>query len=464
MNSPSPSPAFSERSSDPTARSRVLFKMAAIGCLILLGLVPLTLIRGVLSERRARHREAIANITSTWGNPQVIAGPVLMVPYQRHVKAWKEQIVDGRSERHEVTETVVARAHFLPIDLSVTGDLRPDRLHRGIYEAVVYRSALEIKGRFAKPSFADWKMAREDILWDEAAVVIGITDLRGANEALRVKWGEETLTLAPGGKVGSLGPTIRARVPGMPFDAESIAFEFSLNLNGSGSLRFAPFGMSNRVRLTSPFPDPSFDGAFLPSERKVSASGFQADWLVSYYGRGYPQQWSDHEGDLLSGEVLSGSLFGVSVLPVVDSYRYVERSIKYGILFLALVFTAFFLFEVRALVPVHPFQYTLVGAALCLFYLALLSLSEIVPFTWAYAAGAGAATSLIGAYSAFVLRGARRAWLTALGLSVIYGYLFIILRQQEYSLLFGTVALFLALGAVMYATRKIDWYARDREG
>ena len=463
MNPSTPPPLSGESRPDQTARNRIVLKMVAIACLILLGLVPLTLIRGVLSERRARHREAIANITSTWGNPQVIAGPVLVVPYQRHVKAWKDQVVDGRSERFEVTETVVARAHFLPADLSITGDLRPDRLHRGIYEAVVYRSALQVSGRFAKPSFADWKVAPEDVLWDEAAVVMGITDLRGANEALRVKWGEETLTLVPGGWAGNLGPSVQARVPGMPFDAESIAFEFSLNLNGSGSLRFAPFGMSNRVRLTSPFPDPSFDGAFLPAQRKVGAGGFEADWQVSYYGRGYPQQWSDHQGDLLSGEALSGSLFGVSVLPVVDSYRYVERSIKYGILFLALVFTAFFLFEVRALVPVHPFQYTLVGAALCLFYLALLSLSEIVAFAWAYAAGAAAATALIATYSAYVLRGARRAWLVAGGLAAIYVYLFIILRQQEYSLLFGTAALFLALAVVMYATRNIDWYVRDRE-
>jgi len=154
-------------------------------------------------------------------------------------------------------------------------------------------------------------------------------------------------------------------------------------------------------------------------------------------------------------------LFGVDLLTVVDGYRHVERSIKYGILFLALVFTAFFLFEMLARIRVHPFQYTLVGAALCLFYLALLSLSEIISFGFAYLVGAAAASLLIVGYSAQVLRSFRRALLIGGELAAIYSCLYIILRLQDYALLFGTAGLFLALAIVMFVTRQVDWYARD---
>ena len=445
----------------PSWRNRTVLKLLAIGCLVLLGLIPLALIRGVLAERRTRHHEAIANINSTWGNPQVIAGPRLVVPYQRQVRTWKDQMVNGRLERIEQTETVVARAHFLPTELSVTGDVRPDRLHRGIYEALVYRSTLEVTGHFARPSFDEWKVAPEDVLWDEAVVVVAISDLRGASEALALKWGEQSLPMVPAPPTVGVGPAVQARLAQQPFAGDVMDFGFALNLNGSQSLNFAPFGMQTRVRLTSSFPDPSFHGTFLPAQRTVTADGFEADWQVSYYGRGYPQQWSDGAGQALSGDAIAASLFGVGLVPVLDSYRYVERAIKYGILFLALVFTAFFLFEVRLLTRVHPFQYTLVGAALCLFYLAILSLSEFIPFGWAYLAGSVAATTLIACYSAWILGGVRRAWLVAAGLAGIYAFLYVLLRQQEYSLLYGTGALFLALAVVMYATRRLDWYARD---
>lgn len=433
-------------------------KLIVITCLVLLGLVPLSLIRSVLSERRMRHREAIENITSTWGNAQTIAGPVLVVPYYHQVKVWKEQSVAGQTERIETSERVLGQAYFLPEDLAVEGDLKPERLHRSIYEAIVFRSSLKLSGQFAPPSFEGLKAADADVQWDEAVLMMSITDLRGANQTLSLEWNGERIPLVPGGAALPIGPVVHARVPGVTAKSKSLTFQLTFSVNGSESLRFAPFGMQNRVRLTSSFPDPSFQGSFLPVHRKVTPAGFEADWEVSYYGRAYPQRWSDSDPDPFKGDAFRNSLFGVTVVPVVDSYRLVERSIKYGILFLALVFSAFFVFEVRWPVRVHPVQYTLVGAALCLFYLALLSLSEVISFGWAYLVGAAASTLLVAGYSAFMLGAVRRALLVGLGLAAIYGYIYIILRQQDYALLYGTAALFAMLAAAMYATRNINWY------
>ena len=185
---------------------------------------------------------------------------------------------------------------------------------------------------------------------------------------------------------------------------------------------------------------------------------------MSYYGRTFPQKWTgrDENNPFESSETYA-SQFGVSLLAPVDHYRLVERSIKYGILFLVLVFTVFFLFEVRAQIRVHPVQYTLVGAALVLFFLLLLALSEIMPFGAAHAAGAAACTALITFYSARALRSTTRALVVTGELAAIYGLLYVILRQQDYALLYGAGGLFVMLAIVMFATRNVDWYGRDAE-
>jgi inner membrane protein len=438
-----------------------MLKLGMIAALTLLLLVPLTMIRSVLSERLERRQEALANITATWGGAQLVSGPVLIIPYKYRTKAWKEQVVNGRVERAEATETRTAQACFLPERLQVTGALAAEALHRGIYQAVVYRGDLQLAGAFAKPSFDEWKVAPEDILWDEALVTLAITDLRGAKGALNLTLDGQACPLEPGSKLADFPSGVHVRIPGLARDKE-LVFELQLPLNGSGALRFAPVGRQTRVQLTSPWPDPKFAGAFLPSQRTVGPAGFTADWEVSYYGRPYPQQWSSQEAaQPFKAAVVEASLFGVELLTPVDGYRHVERAIKYGVLFIALVFTAFFLFEMLARVRVHPFQYTLVGAALCLFYLAVLALSEVTSFSLAYLAGATAATGLIVGYSAYALGSRARALLIGGELAAIYGCLYVILQLQDYALLFGTAGLFLALGIVMFVTRKFDWYARD---
>jgi inner membrane protein len=438
-----------------------VLKMGAIGILGLLLLIPLLLVRSVLTDRLARRNEAIEEITSTWGNAQAIFGPVLIVPYTYTEKAMRDQLVNGRLERVEVSETVRTRAFFLPADFKADGHLNPKRLHRGIYEAVVYDGSIKISGNFARPSFEEWNVDPQQILWEEAEVTICVTDLRGTRESLQIRLGDNVLPLKPGARLEGFNSGIYARIKGLEQQTGAIPFEIALSINGSRSLRFAPVGMTNDLQLASTWPDPSFQGAFLPTERKVGSEGFQAHWQVSYYGRAYQQQWIEKSAVTIAA--LMQATFGVDLVPVIDSYRFVERSIKYGILLIALLFTALFLFEILAGVRIHPFQYTLVGIALCLFYLALLALSEMVSFSVAYWSGAAAATLMISLYGAKALHGGRRAIMIAAGLIAMFGFLFVILRLQDYSLLIGTAGLFLVLALVMYVTRNIDWYSRDRE-
>ncbi len=388
---------------------------------------------------------------------------MLGIPFQYRFKAVKEVLLaEGRVERREVEETATANAYFLPQLLKINGEVQTQTLHRGIYDAAVFRAQLVLSGKFAPPDFGALKIDSRDMQWKDAFVTIAVNDLRGTREALLLDWGGAKRPLLPGSQVPGYTTGATASLGAdKPIDNE-VEFSIALDFNGSDGIFFVPFGVQNEATLKSNWPDPAFRGAFLPADRSVGPDGFNANWKVSYYGRDYPQQWTSRGGnERFNLQVVTNSRFGAQFLSILDAYRYVERSIKYGVLFLVLVFTTFFLFEVTARQKIHPFQYLMVGAALCLFYLLLLSISEFIGFGWAYLMAAAASTILITWYCRFFLGGGVRTLMIGAGLAGVYTFLYITLRQQDYALLMGAIALFIVLAVVMYVTRKVDWYARD---
>ena len=453
---PKSQPSFGKRHS-------TIIKLLGVGALVLILLIPLTMITGVLNDRLQRRNEAVADIKSSWGKEQSVIGPVLGIPYQYKFKAVKEMPApDGKMERREVEETAIANAYFLPEMLSVTGDAETQMLHRGIYDAAVFRAQVKLSGRFAPPDFGALKIDIKDVQWKDAFVTIAVNDLRGTREGIVLDWGGTKRQLLPGSQVPGYTTGATAPLTGDKPIGAPVEFSIPLDFNGSEGIYFAPFGVQNEAALKSNWPDPAFRGAFLPAERSVRADGFDAKWKISYYGRNYPQAWTSRNGnERFTTKAVSESLFGTQFLSVLDAYRYVERSIKYGVLFLVLVFTTFFLFEVTARQKIHPFQYLMVGAALCLFYLLLLSISEFIGFGYAYLIAAVASTILITWYCRFFLGGGVRTLMIGAGLAGVYTFLYITLRQQDYALLMGAIALFIVLAAVMYVTRKVDLYARD---
>ncbi|HXA08592.1 MAG TPA: cell envelope integrity protein CreD [Chthoniobacterales bacterium] len=459
MQPPPPLP----RSQPFLRRNRTVIKLFGVGALILILLIPLAMIHGVLSDRLERRNEAVSEITDSWGKEQNILGPVLGVPFQYKFRSMKDTTMpDGHVERREVEETLVANAFFLPESLQITGDAQTQTLHRGIYNAAVFRAQVKLSGKFAPPDFGALKIDLKDVQWKDAFVTIAVSDLRGTREGLVLDWNGTKRSLQPGAQLPGYTTGATALL-GLDHPLASAAdFAISLDVNGSGGIYFAPFGVRNEAELKSNWPDPGFRGAFLPAERSVRPDGFAAKWKVSYYGRDYPQSWTSIRGNQRFNEkTVAASFFGAEFLSILDAYRFVERSIKYGVLFLVLVFTTFFLFEVTARQKIHPFQYLMVGAALCLFYLLLLSISEFIGFGLAYLIAAVAATVLITWYCNFFLGGGVRTLMIGAGLAGVYTFLYITLRQQDYALLMGAIALFILLAVVMYVTRKVDWYARD---
>lgn len=426
--------------SEVVRRHAMLVKMAVIAVLTLALLIPLSMVKGVLKERLVRRDKAIAEITRSWGGTQQVIGPVLVVPVPA---------ANGES----------ALAHFLPADLAVEATLVPESRRRGIYQAAVYRSEVTIAGTFARPDLAALGVTAAQLDWSEAYVAFAIPDLRGVADHLLLDWGDTQVPLRPGARLEGFATGIHA--PVRAADAQ-VTFRVTLALNGSGGFSVAPLGALTSLRLASTWPSPSFRGAFLPAQRDVRPSGFEAEWRVSQFGRDYPQQWLSFAGQPeVDARLLTASLFGGDLYVTIDAYRNVERAIKYGVLFVALVFLVFFLFEVRSGVRVHPVQYTLAGLAVALFFLILLALAEFVPFAIAYLAAAGSCTVLVALHTLAVLGTRRRALVGAAALTGGFGFLYVVLQLEDYALIAGAAGLLVLLAVVMFATRRVDWYARE---
>src|SRR2546427_8936210 len=413
-------PPFTKSQPSFARRHSNIIKLLGVGALVLVLLIALAMITGVLRERLQRRNEAVADITSSWGREQNLIGPVLGISYQYKFKAVKEvPAPDGKMERREVEETATGNAYFLPETLNVSADVQTQKLHRGIYDAVVYRAQTVLSGEFVPSDFGPLKIDLRDVQWKDAFVTIAINDLRGTREAIVLDWGGTKHPLLPGSQLPGYTTGATASSGSDQPIATEVQFSIPLDFNGSEGIFFAPFAVQNEATLKSNWPDPGFRGAFLPADRSVRRDGFDANWKVSYYGRDYPQSWTSRSGnERFTTSSVSGSLFGVQFLSILDAYRYVERSIKYGVLFLVLVFTAFFLFEVTARQKIHPFQYLMVGAALCLFYLLLLSISEFIGFSLAYLIAAVASTLVINCVFRFFVRGGVRTFKIVVGRSM----------------------------------------------
>ncbi|HUE30352.1 MAG TPA: cell envelope integrity protein CreD [Verrucomicrobiae bacterium] len=312
-----------------------------------------------------------------------------------------------------------------------------------------------------------WKIPPEDVLWDEVSLSVGVPDLRGVAKEPRVAWDGQEVGFQPGaGDVDLFCTGMHVAVPSLRPGGKALhTFSFELTLAGSEALAFVPVGKETEVSLASTWRDPSFTGAFLPSERTVDERGFRATWKVSYFARSFPQRWQRGAPAAATLQKQTEvSAFGLRLLDPVDFYRQSDRAVKYAALFVLLTFLTFALFEVLQPLRIHPVQYLLVGFAMCLFYLILLAASEQVGFALAYGVGAGATIALVAGYATRVLAGRRRGGVMGALLAGLYGYLYVLLQLEDYALLLGTVGLFAILATVMWVTRDLDWYAVDLGG
>lgn len=443
-------------------RLSLYLKLAGICFLILLLHIPMFMMHAVLKERRDYQTQAVGEIAGLWGQHQQITGPVLAVPYAYKTTVMRSKMVDERVMQVEETELAQATAYFLPEKLAVTGPVEPEARHRGIYQAVIYSTKLHLAGEFL-PDFGAAGIVADRIDWEKSCVLFGVSDLRGMRSIspLQVAGGRAAI-FESADDASCLFFPLKAKVDAVT-PGVRLGFEFDATLQGSEYLKIVPTGKITTAAVQSAWANPSFTGAYLPAKHGVDAGGFQAEWEISHFSRGFPQSWTGrltNASDMQSK--MDAASFGVIFVQPVDGYRLVERAEKYGVLFFVLIFTVFFLFEMTASLRIHPLQYALVGAGLCLFFLGFLALSEFIAVGWAYGTAAASCTALISLYSWSILKIGRRTLVIFFGLAATYGYLYFVLKSQDYALLAGAVVLFLALALVMFFTRRLNWYELDQ--
>ncbi len=441
-------------------------KLAMIIALTLLLLIPTAFIISLINERSDRLDNAATEVSSKWGQAQAIAGPVLTV------KGIVTQKVEDKTVKTPAVDTVL-----LPSKYNVSCETKSETRKRGIYTIPVYTANIVVEGSFPAYKIEDIWKTDDTVDLTNVNLSFILNDNRGIIGTPKITLNGEHYEVIPGipnkKLVGSVTRTT-SRAYGFSGSSEyskehdidegfqleidremlkePLHYKIEMTLRGTSELHVVAIGKESTLHMTSDWPHPSFTGTFIPTSHEITDNGFTADWSASEMNRSFPQ--------VLAGtQRITNADFGVKLIQPVTHYSKVERSVKYAILVIGLTFITFFLGEILLRSKVHPIQYLLIGFSLLLFYLLLLALSEYMAFAVSYIIATSATIVLIGLYSWGALKKMKLSvWVSAI-LVIIYTLLYVLMNLEDYTLLVGSIALFIILSAIMYLTRKIDWYS-----
>ena len=429
--------------------------------------IPLFSVWLLLYDRQSQSEEARASITEGWGGPQSISGPVLVIPYKSVTT--ETSIVAGKTVGR--TREMARELTLEPEGVELATNISPEVRKRSIYEAVVYDATATGAARFAIPAdLGRYGVERGSLDLARAELRFGLSDPRGLGANPKVRIGGRAIKLQPGGGSGP-GKGFFAFVDATGLTAKSMLVEYDYGFRGNGSLTLAPHAGDTHWKVASSWANPSFGGSFLPGQRRVDQDGFTADYRIGNLALGRSLVSTADKGNSnLTGQAASGSAdasaetapraeqdASISLVQPVDLYSQVDRATKYGFLFIGFTFAALLMFDIIGGVRVTGVEYMLMGAALILFFVLLLAFAEVIGFTAAYVLASAAIAGLNTAYSAAVLGSWKRGYVIGGLLIGLYAVLYILLGLEAFSLLIGSVLLFIALAGVMYATRRIDW-------
>ena len=399
-------------------------------------LIPQALLRDLVEERQDTEHDAEAEVFAKWGGNQNLIGPVIEVSYS---------LDSTTKERYNML--------LLPENLEVKGDVNTKALKRGIYDFTVYETSINLTGQFKLPK--DFETNAKDKIWhfDDARIIVDITHLKGLQDNVIFHLAgikhEMDACVDPWSGLSCLVDLTSL------LEGETLDFSVTIPFKGSGSLMFAPVGQTTTVNLSSDCVTPSFNGYYLPDERKVDNKGFQASWKILAVNRTYPQLMTLNNAN---SSLLLCSTFGVELKVPVEQYQQTDRAVKYAFLIILLTFAAVFFVEMQKAKPIHPVQYLLIGIALIVFYTLLLSFSEHMSFVLSYLIASIMTIGMIVVFMASVTKERKTALGIGLLLTVLYTFIYVLLQLESYALLVGSVGIFIILGIAMIATQKIEWY------
>lgn len=431
-------------------KNSITLRIVIIISLTILLLIPILIIEDLIKERQSRREFAIEEISSKWGENQIVSSVFLAVPYYIYGK--EDEKVKRISERY---------AYFLPENISISSDIKSEIRYRGIYEAPVYKSDINIKGNFADINTEELGIQDTKLNWEDAKIILGLSDLRGIQEDVNLKIGKEIHTFDPGvqsQRLTGTGLTAKLNINKRE-DLKGKNFNINLKINGSENIAFVPLGKTTQVKVRSDWSNPSFSGAFLPDNRIIKDEGFKADWITYHLNRNFPQQFK--EGDYSFSD-FKGAAFGVNLFIPADNYQKSTRATKYGFMIVALTFAVFFFLEIFQKKRLHPIQYIMIGLALVIFYLLLAAFSEHIAFNLSYVIASVLTILLVSLYSKTIFKDKRIASFFSVLLVLVYSINFTLIQLVDFSILIGSIGIFLFLATVMFVSRNIDWYSTQK--
>ena len=419
-------------------------KLLLVCGLALFMTIPSLFVGDIVEERTKRAQDVIQEISGRTGGQQTFLGPILSIPY-----------TIPRTDKTSLSGVYVV----FPTKGEATVKVRTEERRRSLFKVPVYQADLRFDAMFDLTGVPSSAPAGAELDWNRAGLVLGVSDVRGALADGTLTVNGKTNTLVPTDALGSENPRaplayFGARVPDLA--KPNATFNVTANLRFSGAQRVAvlAYGKSTHFAAEGDWRSPGFDGGFLPVNRSVSAQGFTGEWSVPFIARGVPA-----EGIHTIVSALDHTAMGISFIEVADPYQSVNRSIKYALLFVGLLFLSYFVFEATSGKRVHAAQYVLVGVAHMIFYLLLLSLAERIGFNWGFLLAGGSTVILLSANAKWIFASTLQGLRALFVFSLLYFFIYLLLRLEDNALLVGAVASFLAVAAVMYFTRNIDWYS-----
>ncbi len=435
-------------------QSSISVKLLVIALLLLILQIPQLLVRSVIDERQGMHYQAKHTISQRWGGAQYIGAPLLRAQHT------ETHVADGK------TVNTVINSQILPATFNVDITMDATKRYLGMYEVPVFVTSIKMQGEI---NFDAQQYFGQSTHWQIDSLFIPIKSMRGLKGIKTLKVNNQTVQLSQQQMQidGRKGISLDLEAAGLDHLAKQrLSYEIELSLAGSGDFSVLPMAGQTVVNMQANWPAPSFNGDFLPAERTINDQGFKAQWQVNELNhnlgrvlRYLPGNTSSAREHYSYNQQEKWPILGVQVLIPADIYQVNERTVKYSLLIMILTFAGFFLAEMFFKLRLHPFQYLLIGFSLTVFYLLLLSVSEYIHYDWAFMLAAVANVMLIGGYCSVVLGQRRRGLYTGLLFAVLYGFIFVLVKAEQASLLMGAIGIWLFLAWVMYLTRKIDWYA-----
>jgi len=426
-------------------------KLFVVCALALSMTIPGLFVGGLIEERTKRAADVIREVSGSSGGQQTFLGPTLMVPYRVAARP------PGTSNGRDVYVVFPAAG-------SATLKTTTEERRRSLFKVPVFRADLTYEATFDLTGTPSAPPTGGDLDWDRAEMVVGVSDVRGALEDATLSANGKVMVLGPaqtltdtafgGDSTGHLRLTLLgARVEGAKPGAH-FAVTCAMRFSGAQRVAVLSYGKTTHVSAQGDWPNPSFDGGFLPVRRTVTKNGYTAEWSTPFIARGVRA-----EGALDSILGLEATALGTSFIEMADPYQSVNRCLKYVLLFLGLVFLSYFVLEVTTGKRIHPAQYVLVGIVQTIFYLLLLSLAERIGFDWAFAIAGSATVGLLSTNAAWVFASRLQGLRALVTFTLLYLGIYLLLRAEDNALLIGALMSFIAVAAVMYLTRGIDWYS-----